>query len=190
LYPSATHVFGHRANLELAEPVISDRIDNRTPTSPVRDGGRRAPGRLTDQGATHSGVRVDRARSNQTLSSVARGAADISSGRPTVRLMAVDLVTTSWVYASWLLPPVRRARHTLCGGMRPLRRRTRPQALAPTHALTSAARQPPPRAMASRHARSRSEGSSAHHQVSCIHRSRRSRSLSTSALAETSTEAR
>jgi hypothetical protein len=30
LDPRATHVFGHRANDELAEPVVSDRIDQRT----------------------------------------------------------------------------------------------------------------------------------------------------------------
>jgi hypothetical protein len=92
----------------------------------------------------------------------------VLSDQPTFHLAAVDLVTTSWLNASRLLPPVWRARHTICGRMRPVRRGPRPQALARVRARPSTVRQPPPFALAPRPARSRGERSSAHNEVSGI----------------------
>src|ERR1022692_2924172 len=51
LDPSATHVFSHRANDELAEPVVSDRI-------PKRSRGRLAPAAASSHSPTITGQRA------------------------------------------------------------------------------------------------------------------------------------
>jgi catechol 2,3-dioxygenase-like lactoylglutathione lyase family enzyme len=43
LDPPARHVFGHRANDELADPVVSDRIPQHAPRTPDQDARRRGP---------------------------------------------------------------------------------------------------------------------------------------------------
>ena len=90
-----------------------------------------------------------------------------SSDQLTSHLATVDLATTPWLQWIQAIPPSAASGVTpFCGGLRPLRRGSRPEAWAKARARPSTVHQTLPRALAPRPALWRGEGSSVHHKVS------------------------